>query len=258
MSGTRLVYDIVSDSASFSVVSEAYQQEAEYLVTQSPSEKWSTDDQQTAEYLDLDLGANPDAVGAFIVLGHNFDGTETGHSLVASDTYAGLSSPSFSQTITHRTGTFVEMFTHQTYRYWRWQFTKANATDLRGAGRMILAPYYELPRGPGRGSHTWGWVDTTVTSRTRGGVLYGDTGARLRTLRLTMPAAPEAQADVLNIIAQTNGSATPFAVSVDHDNEPLDWFIYGRLSGMVGQRYAAPRAAGGHLWSLDLQVEEVK
>ena len=256
MSAPRVIHEFPSDDGTSIASTEAFQMEVENLFTSSPSTKWQTTGVGTAEDVTVDLGS-AQSIQFFALLGHDFDDTETSVEIVGNSA-AAWGAPAFTQTITYRENTFVEFFSAaQSYRYWRFRFAKANAADLRSAGRLLLGPYVELLRPPSRGGYSWGWNDTTTTAQTRGGVRYSDIGARTRTLRMSMPAAPESQADLLNTIANTNGRGIPFVVSIDHDNHPLDWFMYGTFGNLVGQRYEAPAASGGHLWALTMDMEEV-
>jgi hypothetical protein len=257
MSNARLFWRFASDAADTISASQSdYQLGVERLQESSPSTLWQDTTAAASVTITLDLGSAV-ACSAFCLLNHNFDDTESSVQLVASATEGGLATPSFTQAITYRADNFIECFSEQSYQWWQFQYTKASAGDVRNAGRLILGPYYELPRNVSKGGFSWGWKDLSAKSVTRGGVSHADIAAKLRTMSMTTSLTSEAQTDEFNSLAQSYGRHTPFAFLGDHDNNPTDWFVYGTLSNLTAQEYERYDGVG-HQWTVSMAMEEAK
>lgn len=255
MAPARFFWRFASDYATAVATSEGYQREAANLQTASLAEVWQTGATLTEEAVVVDLGAAT-AVGAFALLAHDLDGTETGLTLEA-NTADSWGTPAFSRAVTHRADHLVEFFAPETYRYWRFVFTKALAADQRQAGRLVLGPYYECPRNVRKSTFKWGWRDLSKVARTRGGVAHADVGARLRTLKAGFYRAPEVQAQELDALGETNGTHTPFLISVDHDAYPTQWLLYGLATRLAGRSFGSWHE-GTPRWDLALEMEAAK
>lgn len=255
MARLRLFWDFPSDAGEISASSEGYQLGAENLQHAHLSKLWQTGTSTAAEWVKVDLGA-AHAVGAFALLGHDLAAGDSGLTLEgnASDSWG---APTFSQAVTYRAGTLVEFFAETTLRWWRFKFTKASAGVARSAGRLLLGPYHEVSRNLSGRDYRWGSDDPSVGRRTPGGQLYADERDHLRSLRFALKLAPDADAAELRALYASRGETRPWLVSVDHDNYPVDWLLYGTCGRRFEQEYnrwteAAP------LWDVGLEVVEAK
>ncbi len=252
MAKPRILWRDAARQASLTASSEAQSAEVEALTRPHLSDRWQTTGAQAEEWVRLDLG-EPVACEGVALIGHDLDGTETTLELQANGTDS-WTSPAWALALTHRQGTITAFFAAQSFRYWRLRFVKAQASDVRSAGRLMLGPAHELADGPLRDGFRWGHRDLSAVRVVPGGQVHGDAAAVLRTLSATLPALPQADVDELRELAATNGTHTPLLVHLDPDADPARWALYGRLTRLGGAQYRT--FDGGHLWDVALEMEE--
>lgn len=252
MAKPRLLWRDAARQATVTASSTADGTEAAALTRPHLSDVWQCTGSQAAEWIKLDLGSAV-ACGGFALIGHDLDGTETGLTLQASTT-DDWASPPWSLSLTHQSGVIAAFFSEQTYRWWRFTFTKASAADLRSAGRLMLGPSYEITRGPRRDGFRWGHRDLSTVRVVPGGQAHADAGAVLRTLSAALPALPQADVDELQAMAASMSTHTPWFLHLNPDLAPSGWALYGRLTRLGGAEYRT--YDGGHLWDVALEMEE--
>ena len=253
MAKPRLLWRDAARQATVTASTTADGTEAAAVTRPHLSDVWGCTGDQAAEWLVFDLGAAV-AVEGLAVLGHDLDGTETGVALEA-NTADSWTSPAFTLALTVTPGAaLAAFFTAQTYRYWRLRFTKAQASDLRTIGRVMLGPAWELSRRPSRGRFRRGWIDPTEVRRTPGGQAHAAPARTLRTLALRWEALAEDDAEELLEAAGTLGVHSPLYAAIDPDADPAAWALYGRMTRLAAADWRA--YDGGHRWTVELDLEE--
>lgn len=119
---------------------------AENVASELRGKVWRTGTSVALESIVFDLGSAK-AVTAFIALDHTLT---SGDSLIriqgnAADSWG---APTFSQTLTYAADTIAAVFASQTFRYWRFTFTKSSSGESRDVGRVFLGTYYETEEAP--------------------------------------------------------------------------------------------------------------
>lgn len=253
MANPRLFWRFPSDAAATIAAStEGSQGEVENLLYSDLDSCWITTGAGTAETVTLDLGS-AQSISAFALLGHDFTGTETAVQICGNSANS-WASPAFTHDCTYRADNLVEFFAVKSYRYWRFRFTKANATDIRSAGRLLLGPYYELTRGLRQDSLEVGSDDLSETRVTQGGQRFADIRASFGKLSCGFVGLDDTDTAELRTLARTYGRHTPWILSVDHDHHPADLMLYGVLEDMVSTK--GRTWAYGHLWDFDVSLAE--
>lgn len=215
--------------------------------------KAKTGGSSTSQWFKVDLGAAR-AIGAFALLDHDFDYSESSVYLEANSTDS-WASPAFSLEITPRSGHFIEFFNSVSFRYWRLKFTTANATDVRSAGRMMLGTFYECDRNPAREGLKKGYANATRSRTTQGGQSYHDRAALLKTLKADFQNISAAQVAEFVSMVEAVGSWRPILVSFNHDTEPVAGLLYGRLVKASGPENP-DTAEAGYRWRFELEIVE--
>lgn len=256
MANTRILWRDKWGPATAKVVSSAtYQLGASNLTSHHLAEIWQTTGSAADEWAKANLGSGM-SIQAFAFLGHNFDATESSVYIEgnASDSWG---SPAFSQAITYRANHFIEFFSTQSRQWWRFKFTKNAAADLRYGGKILLGPYYEFTRNPAHDDFSFSNRDTSRIRKNISGQLHADIGVTLRGLKISLPACSTAQADELIELKDTNGTHTPFLISIDHATEPLDWMLYGALTRLSEKKFRHYNGSD-YLWDFTLEMEAVR
>lgn len=131
---------------------------------------WRTGSSTAAETLVMDL-LTAQAITAVIILDHTLT---AGDSLIkiqgnASDSWG---APSFSSTFTWASSEMYKTFAAETYRYWRFIFTKSAAGETRDIGRIYLGSSVDLGRDPDHEGYAAEDIDRSITHRSVGGQTY--------------------------------------------------------------------------------------
>ena len=116
------------------------------------------------EWIKFDLGSAK-AIDGFALLNHTLDGTETavnieGH---ASDDF---SAPTFSEAVTVTSDPAFNKFSSaQSFRWWRFEFTKASAGTARDLGRIFLGDVYDATEDPDAKGYSDEVVEKSITKK---------------------------------------------------------------------------------------------
>lgn len=231
---------------------------ASFLQVNSPSWVWKTLGTVNAESLLIDLGS-AQAVSSFIVHAHNFDGTETGVTLQGNSSNS-WGSPAFSLDLTSlvtpgKTFGSVNLGTMPggPYRYWRFIFTKANATDIRQIGRLSLGPSITPAMNPDYDGMQITPVDPSTVDRSMGGVRFTERKPSWDTVQFKYSYMPQALYDTLDALYTALGMSTPFFIQVGN-TAPMNALSYMAFAS------AFPRAIksfdGQFRWASNINIEE--
>lgn len=170
---------------------------------------WKTGVAVALEYVVFDLGS-AQAVTSFIILDHDLLGTETLVKIQGNATDS-WGAPTFSQTITVVVGApITTVFASQSFRYWRFTFTKPAAANTRQFGRLFLGVYQEFTEAPDFDGFAPKDVDLSARQRTTGGQIYSDVRDMYRMFALDYPVVPQASVDILRGVVRTVGMFKSF------------------------------------------------
>lgn len=184
---------------------------------------WRSGTSQASEYIELDLGAEY-TVDSFAALAHTLTASYSGLRLTGDVTYPLPGSPTLDVTPTFRTGRLVEYFTPKTVRYLKFAFTKTTAATVAEIARLLIGESYTMERSSA--NRTWKKMSLSNIVTPRTGQVYTDPGAKPKGLSLVYNAIKQNDMEALMEIADYALDA-PILMSVDHENEPVEWSIYG-------------------------------
>ncbi len=207
---------------------------------------------QAAETITLDLGSAKD-VTSVILLDHTLTAGDTLIKLQGNATDS-WGSPSFSQTLTWAAGTISQVFSTQTFRYWRIIFTKSSAGVTRDIGRVFLGTYYETTEAPDYAGLNWGTVDPSKGTKTPGGITYYDVKEKFDEFSLKF--SDYSQTDITNFetIFALVGQTISFFVQIDPNNAPADRFYYVKITEDFKRNVTA--FSGTYFWDTAMKLEE--
>lgn len=176
---------------------------------------WRTDDTVADEWSVFDLGSAQAVTGCAIFT----------HTLLSGDSAIRLQghtsnawgAPSFSQTLAWSSGTIFAVFSSQSFRWWRFIFTKASAGVTRDIGRLWIGTYYAPTDVP-----DWEGVESRpdildAKQRVPYGQTYGERRATQRRFDISFSAIPNAQRVQFVTIADAVGEVTPFILQIDEN-----------------------------------------
>lgn len=253
---TKLFWRFPSDAGTWSCATAAANYPASNLGLPhaNSAEALKDDGTSTAFRVVVDMGAAY-TVSAFAALAHDIPATATNLKVQAnsSDSWG---SPAFSHDCTYRADAIVEFFAEQTYRYWSFTLTKASAATILTIARMLFGPAFDFTQMPSEKSVEWGGDEDTDTKRTKSGASYSDVAAHLKTLRFRVEFMPQTQKDELATLSQTIGLHSPFCVSLDPTNKPVEGFLYGKLSRLLTFRDRVWTSST--LYDTDIEMVEEK
>lgn len=214
------------------------------------SRPWRTDTSSAAEWIKFDLGA-AQTVTALILLDHNLQSGDTGITLEANSADS-WGSPAFSQAITWNSGTILQIFTIQSYRYWRLTFTKDSASESRDIGRIFLGRSTSVAM-PAEKGYDEKMVDLSQTQRALGGQTYSYTKSRYRLIKCKWTALESSDMDALISVSDSVGIHAPFFVQVG-TSSPMDTIRYVKFKNLAGRK--STLSTSTYLWASTVELEE--
>lgn len=183
------------------------------------------------------------------------------HTLTAADTLIKLEghtadswgAPSFSQSLTWEAGTISQVFSSQSYRYWRLSFTKSASGETRDIGRIFLGTYFEPNDEPDYGGFDQEIVDPSERQRSTGGQEYANVREQYEAVKLTFSIIPEADAVTYKTIFTTVGMFLPFFLQVQ-STSPLNKIYYVKFAKNYGRQVHSVDAS--FFWNTKLDFNE--
>lgn len=201
----------------------------------------------------IDLGSAM-AVTAVILLDHTLTNSDTNIKLEGNATNS-WGAPSFSQALTYASGTIIQVFSSQSFRWWRLSFTKSAAGETRDIGRMFLGTYYAPTDNPS--DATDNNADLTQIVRTEGGQIYADVQSGFRTKEVDFEAIPQTQRDAFRTFADYVGIHTSFWIQIDETLAgEFPEALYCKLSEKPTFKPHGFYPTGGLAWDTTLKLEE--
>lgn len=221
------------------------------------ADKWKTTGAQATETLVIDLGSAQD-ITAFAVLGHDLEAADSDIKIQgnASDSWG---SPSVDVTLDFNAETLKFFWdSAQTFRYWRFVFTKETAADVRSLGRIMIGQQFICTENAIVDGVKRGREDLSEVEGTKSGQWYGEINTILRTLSIEFPFSSLTQMEEFEEMAETMGITTSWLLSLDDDVKPYDWLFYGRMTKLKGDDLEAWNSDTEIRWDLSLDLIESK
>lgn len=200
------------DSATITASTENDYLVASNVANELRTKVWRTGTSAAAEWIKFDLGS-AQAVTAFIIANHTF----SGDTLVAieGNSTDSWGAPSFTQGITLASGTILTTFASQSYRWWRFRFTKPTAGTVRDVGRLFLGTYVEPTDLPNWNGVKVTRADNSSVSKSVGGQEWADRRGNYRTASLDLTACSETTRGQIDAVAASCGLGTSLFVQPD-------------------------------------------
>jgi len=250
-------FDSDSESATITASSALANYPVSRLANPVVADVWKTTGASASEAIYVDLGAEM-SIDAFALLGHDFTASDSGFLFEADATYPIPTEPTISISLSYHAQDFIVFFEPEDddVRYCQFTFTKATASAIRSAGRLLIGTHYQCPRSPLLRTPQWGMeAQGLQVQRTQHGQQYTDGAWIPRTFRATFPACPQAMLDELTALARDQGLWSPFLISQNWDEQPYAMSLYGRLA--QAPQATHHRAEGDDVFDITLDMVEV-
>lgn len=196
---------------------------------------WRTTGSNASEYLTLDLGSAK-SVTAFLVFAHTFLNTDTLLKIQANSSDS-WSAPPFAQNLTWSAAAIVTTFASQSYRWWRFSFTKAAASDIREVGRLFLGTYLDLTEPPDWDGLKIEQLDLSEHFRTVGGPTYSNIRSAPRRISADFSTLADASKQQVLNLSNNVGTGTPFFLTIDPaGTNEVSETLYVKLSKRLTRR----------------------
>lgn len=252
----RILYDNLIDYSGVTLTesTQASDLPAENVIHPHRAKVWRTGTSGADETLVMDLGSSK-AVQAFVVLDHTLTSGDSaikiqGHS---SDSWA---SPSVNVTLSYNADVIQYYWgASQTYRYWRFIFTKSAAGVTRDVGRIFIGPYYECDSKPSYDSLVITPTDMSDSERAISGATYSDQRDIYHDVTCDFDYVDDTQMDYFKTIANMCGTHTPLFVDIDPTNMAYDWLYYVKMKKLEGRKVRIYKDSSP-LWSVRMQFTE--
>lgn len=224
------------------------------VANQLREKNWRTGTSAAAEWIQFDLGSAK-AVTSILLLDHNLTASDTTLK-IEGNTTSSFAAPAFTQAVTWASGVISQLFSTQTYRHWRFSFTKSAAGETRDIGRLFLGTYYTTTERPDYDGWRRGHEDLSIVQRTVGGQRYAEARRRYRMGRFEFSAISTTQKDSFLTIVDKVGIHTPFFLQVDETastGEPKE-IVYVNFKSLPEFNVSA--FDSDFIWDTSLDVEE--
>lgn len=212
---------------------------------------WRTGTSVALEAVVFDLGS-AQAVTACIILDHTLT---AGDSLIriqghTSDSWG---APSFSQTFTYAADIMSVVFASQSYRYWRFTFTKSAAGESRDIGRIFLGPYYETEEAPDYDGLDITENDQSRTQMSIGGQEYVEDLDGWRTIKCQFTHISQTMKDNLTTYARAVKQSVSHFIQAA-SSSPFDTIYYVKLRS--APKFAVKAMDSSAVWDTTLEYKE--
>ena len=215
---------------------------------------WRTATSVALETITFDLGT-AQSVQSFVALDHTLT---SGDSLIkiqghASDSWG---APTVNVTLAYNADTIAYYWTAaQSYRWWRFTFTKSASGETRDVGRIFLGGYYEATKNISFDGFQITPVDLSHTARSLGGQTYSDARSIYHEISANFDYVTNTQLEQFKTIAEAVGTHTPFFIDGDRTNMAYAWFYYVKFAGFSARQVKIYKSASP-LWSTSMEFNE--
>jgi len=173
----------------------------------------------------------------------------------ASDSWG---APSFSENITYAAGRILHYFaSSQTYRYWRFTFTKSASGETRDIGRVFLGSILEMTDEPDFEDVSVDYKDPSDKSRALSGHVYTNQREDYFQLKFSSPAAYANVALSVVGIYGSLGVGRPFYLHLFPDLSDDTYYVVFMSEPSYKTKAWDPEA-GEFIVDLQFEVEEFK
>lgn len=245
---------IDGSAVTFSASSEDSEFPVENLADQRIANVWKTGTSVAEESVVIDFGAAV-AIQTFICHAHDLLGTD---SVIKIQGNAALSwsSPSVDVTLTRVEGPIVKVWdTVQTYRYWRFTFTKASSGVARQIGRLFLGPLFSATNPIDKG-YKEKIADPSVVTVSIPGQTYSNIKTTYRELSLSFDGLLDTEKDSYDLMTQGMGTHTSFFMQVSTSVSPFTDYINVLFSKTPEFEYISTNGTYA-IWKATTELREV-
>lgn len=215
---------------------------------------WRTGTSAALEWVKFDLGSAQN-VQAFVALDHDLTGSDTLVKIQGNATDS-WGAPSVDQAVSHNANTLAYYFgSVQSYRWWRFTFTKSASGETRDVGRIFIGPYYETVKNISFEGLDITPVDLSETSRAIGGQTYSDERSAYDKIDAKFDYVLNAQMAQFLSLAEAVGTHTPFFIDVDPTNMGYAWLYYVKFASFAKRRVRIYKSSLP-LWSTTMTFNE--
>lgn len=216
---------------------------------------WRTGVAAAAEWIKFDLGTAQN-VQSFVALAHTLTASDSAIRIQANATDS-WGAPSVDVAVTFNADVLYHYWTSaQSYRWWRFIFTKSAAGESRDVGRIFLGDFYEAAQDIAYGGYKVTPVDLSETSRSLGGASYSDAKDIYHDVSASFEYIPDTQMDAFRAIAAVVGTHTPLFIHVDVEDMGADWLWYVKFDGFDGRKVRHYSGGTSPLWSCKMEFTE--
>ncbi|MCI0366037.1 MAG: hypothetical protein L0219_19435 [Phycisphaerales bacterium] len=253
----RLFYDNLIDAAvAGNTLFQSSQDNAfpaANVINQLRKKPWRTGATLAQEWVYFDFGVAR-TVQAIVVLDHTLTSGDSGI-MVQGNTTAVFTSPAFSQTLTWSSGLITQTFLAQSYRFWRFVFTKSSASQTRDVGRLFIGPYTDAET-PDYDGWDRDEEDLSTVIRTVGGQVFSEARNSYRMASLKFTNITETKRLELKALSDRVGRHTNFFAVIDPTaSGEVAEAVYVKLRDKPKMKVSGFDAE--LLWSGKLDLEEL-
>lgn len=212
---------------------------------------WRTGTSVALEAVVFDLGS-AQAVTACIILDHTIT---SGDSLIRiqGNTADSWGAPAFSQTITYAADIMSAVFASQSYRYWRFTFTKSAAGESRDVGRIFLGTYYETEEAPDYDGLDIAENDLSRSQMSIGGQEYTELLDGWRAIKCDFTHISQTMKDNLTTYARSVKQSVSHFIQVG-SSSPFDAIYYVKLKN--APKFGVKAMDASAVWDVSLDYKE--
>lgn len=249
----RLFYTNLIDAASVVITetSEVSTLPSSNVAHELRGKVWRTGTSVALEAVVFDLGSAM-AVTSCIVLDHTLT---AGDSLIRIQGHTADSwgAPSFSQTFTYAADILSAIFASQSYRYWRFTFTKSAAGESRDVGRIFLGTFYSTEEDPDYDGLDIAEEDLSRKQMSLGGQEYTEQLDRWRTVKCQFTHISQTMKDNVTTYVRSVGQATSHFVQAA-TTSPFDTIYYVKLKNTP--KFQVKAMDSSAVWDTTLEFKE--
>jgi hypothetical protein len=223
------------------------------VVNQHRENPWRTGATVAAEFVQFDLGSAK-SVTSLIVISHNLTPSDTLLKIEANTT-SSFVAPAFSQAVTWESGVISSIFAVQSYRYWRFSFTKSASGETRDIGRIFLGTSVSMTERPDYDGWKRGQDDLSIVQRTVGGQVYAESRPKFRMADLDFSGISNAQKIQFTTLGDRVGTHTSWFLQIDENGSgEVAEILYVNLKDLP--QFSIDGFDSDYTWNTQLKVEE--
>ncbi len=254
---TRFLYDNLVDRSTTVISSSSEVSDLPDDNVRHPhkGKVWRTGVTAADEWIKFDLGTAQN-VQAFVALAHTLTASDSVIRIQASATDSWVAPPVDVALTVNADVLYHYWSAAQSYRWWRFKFTKSAAGETRDVGRIFLGTYYEAAQDIAYDGYEIRPVDLSETSRSLDGASYSDSKEIYHDVTAEFEYISDAQMDAFRAIAAWVGTHTPLFFHVDPEDMGADWLWYVKFDGFDAWKVRHYSGGTSPLWSCNMKFTE--